>query len=102
MPPARGERPGAHILRSRKPCAASEAGVFARPRSFCRQGLFQSRAPSCAPFLAGSSLLHQMGETIFAELKRYVGFDIADAAALRSLLSVAEPHFERISILFYD
>src|SRR3954463_13278162 len=43
-----------------------------------------------------------MGETIFAELKRYVGFDAADAAALRGLLSVAEPHFERISILFYD
>ncbi|MFL5434896.1 MAG: protoglobin domain-containing protein [Myxococcales bacterium] len=43
-----------------------------------------------------------MGETIFAELKRYVGFDARDAAALRGLLSVAEPHFERISILFYD
>src|SRR3954469_22224969 len=53
-----------------------------------------------------------MGETIFAELKRYVGFDAADAAALRGLLAAAaplvgvlavpEPHFERISILFYD
>jgi signal transduction histidine kinase len=43
-----------------------------------------------------------MGETIFAELKRYVGFDTADGGALRALLSVAEPHFERISILFYD
>jgi two-component system, NtrC family, sensor histidine kinase HydH len=43
-----------------------------------------------------------MGETIFEELKRYVGFGAADADALRALHDVAEPNFERISILFYD
>src|SRR3954464_1488549 len=81
--------------------APSRGTAFARLRSFCANRLFH-QTRSCAHFLGGSSVLHQMGETIFAELKRYVGFDAADAAALRGLLSVAEPHFERISILFYD
>jgi two-component system sensor histidine kinase HydH len=43
-----------------------------------------------------------MGETIFEELKRYVGFGDEDAVALRTLYPVAEPHFERISVVFYD
>jgi two-component system, NtrC family, sensor histidine kinase HydH len=43
-----------------------------------------------------------MAETLFEELQRYVGFDLADGEALRSLHPVAEPHFERISGLFYD
>ena len=43
-----------------------------------------------------------MAETIFEELKRYVGFGPADAEALRALHPIAEPHFQRISEVFYD
>jgi two-component system sensor histidine kinase HydH len=43
-----------------------------------------------------------MGETIFEELKRYVGFGAADGEALRALYPLAAPHFERISVVFYD
>jgi len=43
-----------------------------------------------------------MAETIFEELKRYVGFGAADEEALRAVHPVAAPHFERISILFYE
>jgi signal transduction histidine kinase len=43
-----------------------------------------------------------MPETLLDELKRYVGFGSADEAALRSLHPVAQPHFERIAVLFYD
>ncbi|HWE25657.1 MAG TPA: protoglobin domain-containing protein [Myxococcales bacterium] len=43
-----------------------------------------------------------MAETILEELKRYVGFGPADEACLRALHSVAEPHFQRISEVFYD
>ena len=43
-----------------------------------------------------------MAETIFEELKRYVGFGAADEDALRAVHDVAAPHFERISILFYE
>src|SRR5438477_4561679 len=43
-----------------------------------------------------------MGETIFEELKRYVGFGDEDAVALRTLYPVAAPHFERISVVFYE
>ena len=43
-----------------------------------------------------------MEETLFAELKRYVGWSVADEAALRSLHGVAAPEFSRISVVFYD
>ena len=43
-----------------------------------------------------------MAETLFAELKRYVGWSVADEAALRSLHGVAAPEFSRISVVFYD
>jgi signal transduction histidine kinase len=43
-----------------------------------------------------------MPETLFEELKRYVGFDATDEAALRTLHPVARPHFERISEVFYQ
>ena len=43
-----------------------------------------------------------MGETVFAELMRYVQFGAEDQAGLRALHAPAEPHFERISKLFYD
>jgi two-component system, NtrC family, sensor histidine kinase HydH len=43
-----------------------------------------------------------MEETLFEELQRYVGFGPADGEALRALQPLAEPHFERISELFYD
>jgi two-component system, NtrC family, sensor histidine kinase HydH len=43
-----------------------------------------------------------MPETIFEELKRYVGFGPADEEALRALHPVARPHFERISEVFYQ
>ncbi|MEP7125225.1 MAG: protoglobin domain-containing protein [Byssovorax sp.] len=42
-----------------------------------------------------------MPETLFDELKRYVGFGPADEAALRALHPVVRPHFERISEVFY-
>jgi hypothetical protein len=42
-----------------------------------------------------------MAETLFDELKRYVGFGPADEAALRALHPVVRPHFERISEVFY-
>src|SRR4051812_1810956 len=41
-------------------------------------------------------------ETLFDELKRYVGFGPADEDALRALHPVAKPHFERVSELFYQ
>lgn len=41
-------------------------------------------------------------ETLFEELKRYVGFDAPDEAALRSVYDVVSPEFERISVVFYD
>jgi signal transduction histidine kinase len=43
-----------------------------------------------------------MGETVFAELMRYVQFGEADREALRVLHGASEGHFERISTLFYD
>jgi len=41
-------------------------------------------------------------ETIFDEVKRYVGFTATDEQALRSLHPVARPHFGRISEVFYQ
>ena len=41
-------------------------------------------------------------ETLFDELKRYVGFGPADEQALRALHPVAQPHFVRVSELFYE
>jgi signal transduction histidine kinase len=43
-----------------------------------------------------------MVETVFEELKRYVRFDPGDEGALRTFHPVAAPHFERISVVFYD
>ena len=43
-----------------------------------------------------------MPESLFDELKRYVAFGPADEAALRALHPVVRPHFERISVVFYD
>ena len=41
-------------------------------------------------------------ETMFEELRRYVGFGDADARRLRALHPVAASHFERIAREFYD
>ncbi len=41
-------------------------------------------------------------ETLFSELKRYVGWAPTDEAALRALHPVAAPMFERISNVFYQ
>ncbi len=43
-----------------------------------------------------------MAETLFEELKRYVGFGPADERALLALHEVARPRFEPIARLFYD
>lgn len=43
-----------------------------------------------------------MEETLFDELKRYVGFGAEEEQALRKLHGVAKPHFERIADVFYD
>lgn len=43
-----------------------------------------------------------MAETLFDELKRYVGFDAGDEAALRALRDVAAPRFAAIAEVFYD
>jgi signal transduction histidine kinase len=43
-----------------------------------------------------------MAETLLEELKRYIGFDAANEAALRRLHPVARPSFERIATVFYD
>ncbi|HEY4882523.1 MAG TPA: protoglobin domain-containing protein, partial [Myxococcales bacterium] len=43
-----------------------------------------------------------MPETLFEELKRYVGFGAPDERALRMLHPVARPQFERISEVFYQ
>ena len=43
-----------------------------------------------------------MPETIFEEVKRYVGFDATDEAALRALHPLARDHFARISEVFYQ
>ncbi len=42
-----------------------------------------------------------MAETLFQELKRYVGFDLADEEALRALHPVAAPGFAAIAEEFY-
>ena len=41
-------------------------------------------------------------ETLFDELKRYVRFTAADAAALAAFAPLAEPHLVRIAELFYE
>jgi signal transduction histidine kinase len=43
-----------------------------------------------------------MAETVFEELKRYVRFDEADGAALRSFHPVALPRFQEVAETFYD
>jgi two-component system sensor histidine kinase HydH len=43
-----------------------------------------------------------VSETLFEELKRYVGFAPADEGALRALHPHAQPHFKRISEVFYQ
>jgi signal transduction histidine kinase len=43
-----------------------------------------------------------MPETVFQELKRYVGFDEADGEALRRLHPLAAPAFQGIAEIFYD
>lgn len=43
-----------------------------------------------------------MAETLFEELKRYVGFTDADGELLRSLEPTVSPHFQHISEVFYD
>jgi signal transduction histidine kinase len=41
-------------------------------------------------------------ETLFEELKRYVGFGPADEAALRALHPLASPRFQQVSEVFYQ
>jgi two-component system, NtrC family, sensor histidine kinase HydH len=41
-------------------------------------------------------------ETLFAELKRYVGWRREHSEALRALKPIAAPHFRRIADTFYD
>ena len=43
-----------------------------------------------------------MPETLFEELKRYVGFGPADGRALRAMHPLARAHFTRISEVFYQ
>ncbi|WP_041449138.1 sensor histidine kinase [Anaeromyxobacter sp. Fw109-5] len=43
-----------------------------------------------------------MPETVFEELKRYVGWGDGDERALRSLHGAAAPHFPRLAEEFYD
>lgn len=43
-----------------------------------------------------------MAETLFEELKRYVGFGPEDERALIGLHAVAKPHFQHIAKVFYD
>ncbi len=43
-----------------------------------------------------------MEETLFDELKRYVGFGPAEERALHAFHPIARPHFTRISEVFYD
>jgi two-component system, NtrC family, sensor histidine kinase HydH len=43
-----------------------------------------------------------MAETLFEELKRYVGFGSAEETALRALSPVAAPSFTRIADVFYQ
>jgi signal transduction histidine kinase len=43
-----------------------------------------------------------VAETLFEELKRYVGFGPADEQALRALHPLAQPHFRGISEVFYQ
>lgn len=43
-----------------------------------------------------------MSETLFAELKRYVGFGPDDEQALRQLHPVAQPHFKQFAEVFYQ
>jgi signal transduction histidine kinase len=41
-------------------------------------------------------------ETLFGELKRYVGWSLEHEGALHRLLPTAAPHFQRIADLFYE
>src|SRR5687767_10296219 len=51
-----------------------------------------------APARLGS---RRMAETLFEELKRYVGFSPEDEQALLSLHTVTREHFSRIAEVFY-
>ena len=42
-----------------------------------------------------------MGETLFEELKRYVGFDADDEASLRAAHPLFAPHFKDVAEVFY-
>src|SRR5262245_46243207 len=46
--------------------------------------------------------MRRMAETLFEELKRYVGFTDRDEAALRSIYPHALPELARIATVFYD
>jgi len=43
-----------------------------------------------------------MAESVLEELQRYVNWSRADEDALRTLLPIARPQFERIATVFYD
>ncbi len=51
--------------------------------------------------LKGRGYLRGVAETLFEELKRYVGFSADDEHALRALHPLAQPRFKDISEIFY-
>jgi two-component system sensor histidine kinase HydH len=54
----------------------------------------RSRLAACRPL--------SVPESLFEELKRYVGFDAVDEAGLRALHPVVQPHFVSIADTFYQ
>src|SRR5262245_13969644 len=46
--------------------------------------------------------MRRMAETLFEELKRYVGFTAQDEASLRAIYPHAQPELARIAAVFYQ
>jgi two-component system, NtrC family, sensor histidine kinase HydH len=66
------------------------------------RSLFGS-AGSLSPMVnLGREHLEAMAETLFEELKRYVGFGEADGALLRAIEPKVAPHFAQVAEVFYD
>src|SRR4051794_22492700 len=84
----RPRRRSAQDLRSPSSLLRDRPGMgCARVRCAHSQGLLRR------PFMA---------ESLFEELKRYVGFGAPDEEALRELRPLVQPHFQVIAEGFYD
>ena len=94
---------------ARKPCAADLGNPYHRvlcllpsQKPFHADGDCSNHVQDLRSMAAELQNDTVMPESLFEELKRYVGFGVTDEQALRTLHPVARPHFDRISEVFYQ